>query len=262
MPIKYTAEMDKYLREVVPGRTFKDVTVMFNDVFRTDLTDEQIRGRCSRMKIRNGCRHGLAPGFSVIFTEAEQKFIAENCKGRLSSELTEMLNKEFGTAYKTSQIVSYKKNHHLRSGVDTRVHLSEKRYVPPKGTHAPGCEKGWFSKGNIPHNHVEVGTETLTTDGYIKVKIAEPNYWEFKHKLVWQEANGPIPPKHNVMFLDGDRLNCNLDNLYCIPRDEYGALQNLRSENPEITFTAATVVKLRYLAKKKGKSKNERVKNL
>ena len=99
----------------------------------------------------------------------------------------------------------------------------------------------------MPHNHLEVGAKAVTKDGYIRVKIAEPNYWEFLHLLVWQEANGPIPPDHNIIFLDNNKKNCSLENLYCIPKDEYGALQTLRSDNPEITLTAATVVKLKYL---------------
>ena len=248
---KYSAEIDAYLRQIVPGTPFKEVTAKVNEKFGRDLTVKQIKAHCNNLKLRNGCRHGLPSGYSILFTKAEQDFIAEHYKGILTADLTDMLNKEFGTNYKPSQLRSYKKNRHMASGVDGTFRAEGRRYKLPKGTRIPGSEKGWFKKGQMPHNHLEVGAQVFTFDGYIKVKIAEPNYWEFLHKLVWQEANGPIPPEHNIIFLDGNKQNCSLENLYCIPKDEYGALQSLRSENPEITLTAAAVVKLKYLALEK-----------
>ena len=254
---KYSAEIDDYLRQIVPGTPFKEVTAKVNEKFGRDLTVKQVKAHCNNLKLRNGCRHGLPSGYSILFTKAEQDFIAEHYKGILTADLTDMLNKEFGTDYKPSQLRSYKKNRHMSSGVDGTFRAEGRRYKLPKGTRIPGSEKGWFKKGQMPHNHMEVGAQVFTFDGYIKVKIAEPNYWEFLHKLIWQEANGPIPPDHNIIFLDGNKQNCSLENLYCLPRDEYGALQKLRSENPEITLTAAAVVKLKYLAlEKNGERKN------
>lgn len=248
---KYSAEIDDYLRQIVPGTTFKEVTAKVNEKFGRDLTVKQVKAHCNNLKLRNGCRHGLQAGQSLLFTKEEQDFIAAHYKGILTADLTDMLNKEFGKDYKPSQLRAYKKNRHMASGVDSTFRATGRRYKLPKGTRMPGSEKGWFKKGQMPHNHLEVGAQVFTFDGYIKVKIAEPNYWEFLHKLVWQEANGPIPPDHNIIFLDGNRQNCSLENLYCIPKDEYGALQSLRSENPEITLTAAAVVKLKYLALEK-----------
>lgn len=257
---KYSAEIDAYLRQIVPGTSFREVTAKVNEKFGRDLTVKQIKAHCNNLKLRNGCRHGLPSGYSILFTKAEQDFIAEHYKGILTADLTDMLNKEFGTDYKPSQLRSYKKNRHMSSGVDGTFRAEGRRYKLPKGTRIPGSEKGWFKKGQMPHNHLEVGAQVFTFDGYIKVKIAEPNYWEFLHKLVWQEANGPIPPEHNIIFLDGNKQNCSLENLYCIPKDEYGALQSLRSENPEITLTAAAVVKLKYLALEKDGKRNKNYK--
>ena len=255
---KYSAEIDDYLRQIVPGTPFKEVTAKVNEKFGRDLTEKQIRAHCKTLGLRNGCKHGNPAGYSSLFTKEEQEFIARNVRGRLTTDLTDMLNAEFGTSYTPRQIRTYKKNHHLQSGVDCTFRATGRRFTLPKGTRIPGSEKGWFKKGQMPHNHLEVGAKAVTKDGYIRVKIAEPNYWEFLHLLVWQEANGPIPPDHNIIFLDNNKQNCSLENLYCIPKDEYGALQTLRSDNPEITLTAATVVKLKYLAlEKNGERKHK-----
>ena len=41
-----------------------------------------------------------------------------------------------------------------------------------------------------------------------------------KHRWIWEQANGPIPKGWNVQFKDGDTMNCELSNLYIIPRSK------------------------------------------
>jgi len=84
---------------------------------------------------------------------------------------------------------------------------------------------GSFQKGSIPANLYEIGQERISKDGYIEVKVNQrnpytgaPTWFRFKHRLIWEAEHGPIPAGHAVVFLDGDRLNCDLDNLRCVPR--------------------------------------------
>lgn len=42
------------------------------------------------------------------------------------------------------------------------------------------------------HNTL-VGDEVINDFGYVKVKVAEPNVWKFKHRIVWELAHGEIP---------------------------------------------------------------------
>ena len=79
-----------------------------------------------------------------------------------------------------------------------------------------------FKSGHTPKNHVEVGTEVKTTDGYWKVKIAEPNVWDFKHFMVWREHHGEIPKGSVVYFVDGDKDNVTIDNLALTDRAGHG----------------------------------------
>ncbi len=37
-----------------------------------------------------------------------------------------------------------------------------------------------FAKGNVPPNHRPVGSERISKDGYIEVKVAEPKQVEIK----------------------------------------------------------------------------------
>lgn len=78
-----------------------------------------------------------------------------------------------------------------------------------------------FTKGHIPKNHRPVGYERVSRkDGYISVKVAEPNKFRLKHHIVWEKHYGPIKKGENIQFKDGNPQNCNIDNLYLISRKE------------------------------------------
>lgn len=70
-----------------------------------------------------------------------------------------------------------------------------------------------FRKGNIPVNHKPIGTERITKDGYIEIKVAEPNKWQSLHRLMWEETFGPIPKGMNVQFVTSDKTNVHPWNL-------------------------------------------------
>lgn len=79
------------------------------------------------------------------------------------------------------------------------------------------CAKTMFKKGQIPHNHKPIGHERITKDGYTEVKVRDGNEknknFELKHRLIWEQNNGPIPEGMNVEFLDGNRENFAIENL-------------------------------------------------
>lgn len=101
-----------------------------------------------------------------------------------------------------------------------------------------------FRKGQVPKSHKPVGYLRITRDGYIEVKTREPNVFELKHRLVWSEYKGEIPPGYNIQFLDGNRQNVSIENLYMISRSE-----QLRTEN---SLHARYPEEIRHLIQLKG----------
>ena len=83
-----------------------------------------------------------------------------------------------------------------------------------------------FKKGNSPVNHREVGSERLNVDGYIETKVAEPNVWRLKHRIIWEQYNGVIPAGYNVQFKNHNTQDCRIENLYIISKAE-----QMRTEN-------------------------------
>ena len=116
-----------------------------------------------------------------------------------------------------------------------------------KGWCAPGSEKGWFRKGDEPWNKHSVGSETIDSYGYIKVKVSEPDVWEYKHKMVWEKHHGKVPSGHVITFLDGNKTNCELVNL-CLISDAENAVLNftrLRCASSELMETSIAIAKLK-----------------
>jgi hypothetical protein len=68
--------------------------------------------------------------------------------------------------------------------------------------------------------HFAIGDTRVNTDGYIDRKISEDkrgsSNWRPLHRILWEDAHGPVPPGHIVTFKDGEKLHCVLDNLELI----------------------------------------------
>ncbi|MHC1780997.1 MAG: HNH endonuclease signature motif containing protein [Bacteroidales bacterium] len=77
-----------------------------------------------------------------------------------------------------------------------------------------------YRAGHTAVNRAAVGTEVITRDGYVRVKIAEPNIWKLKHRLVWERVHGEIPKGCNIQFHDRNSQNCSIENLYMISKSE------------------------------------------
>lgn len=81
-----------------------------------------------------------------------------------------------------------------------------------------------FKKGNLPHNAKSVGDEvTRTYKGgkqYLMLKVAGKRNLVYKHTHIWESKIGKVPPGFNVIFKDGNTLNCNIENLECISNAE------------------------------------------
>jgi len=113
-----------------------------------------------------------------------------------------------------------------------------------------------FKKGNKPHNTKPNGTINIRADKsgrlyqYIKIKDSQ---WELLQRHVWTQANGEIPPGSVVIFLDGNYLNCELNNLQVISRRENMARNTIQRYPAELQ----EVMKLTSKLKRKTNGKQQ-----
>lgn len=194
-----------------------------------------------------------------------KQFILDNYKGRYNQELADLFNQKFNTNITSRMIKSYKANNKLNSGLTGKFRKGQTPHNKGKKMPKEVYEKvkhTMFAKGNVPPNHRPVGSERISKDGYIEVKVAEPNKWRLKQRVVYEEAKGKIPEGCPIIFLDGNKRNFDIDNLRCITRSEllYLNCNGLNNSN-EITETGILMARLdRDKNKKKQELKDKNVK--
>lgn len=142
----------------------------------------------------------------------------------------------------------------------------QKGHVPAnKGQRSPGFAPGrmgesQFRKGDKPFNWKPVGSERLM-DCYRQRKVTDTGYpprdWQPVHRLLWEEANGPIPPGHVLIFADGDRSNIILSNLCLISRADLAARNNVWTRYPR---ELAEAIQLAGALKRKINGRSQREK--
>ena len=245
---RYTKEQKEWLEAFIPGHTADQIVEAYNAKFHGDMTASKIKSYKTNHHIPSGTRKGKPEGTCPVWTKELTDYLREINYGKSAQETADAINARFHTNFSRMQIKGIRARLHLKSGLTGRF---DKNHVPPnkgrKGYHSPGSEKGWFKKGQQPWNHAKVGDEAWTTDGYLKVKIAEPNKWRQKHILVWEEHNGPVPEGFMVTFKDQDHANCSIENLALISKSENAIMncQGLRSEDPKLTETGILLARLK-----------------
>lgn len=245
---KYTPEMKAFMEATVPGHLDEEVADLFNERFPGfGMSKEQARW----YRKNHGLKSGIVRprGQITVMTPEQQAYFAEVNEGRTREEVYALMIERFGTSPTPKQIRAYRRNHNMPCGVNTRYKpgqpgatkgLSMKKY------HTDAVKARYFKKGQKPWNTVPVGTEVVASVGYVKVKVAEPNVWRWKHRMIWEEANGPVPEGMCLLFLNGDRTDVRLENLACVQMgtNTYLSNQGLLVGDPEITKAAVAIKEL------------------
>lgn len=194
----------------------------------------------------------------VRYSDKIKSFIAENYKGIGPTLMADMLNKTFGTNFSAANLKNYYGRNKLNSGVTGYFkkgnipHNKGKKMSPEV---YEKCKNTMFAKGNIPKNHRPVGSERLSKDGYIEIKVEEPNKWVFKHKVLYEKANGPVPKGKIVIFADGNKENLSLDNLRLVSRRELLVLNQNRLLKKDQRLTDTAILISKTIIAKQEKSK-------
>jgi len=260
---KWDDEIVQWLAANVPGRTTKQVTELINqqgfDVkYGLVFTEQMIKNAKQRYKIQSGTFCGRMPGLETdLFPKEIHDYIQENYKGTGPKEMAVVLNTKFKTEYTHQQLKTYYNRRHLDSGLDGHFpkghipHSKGKKMTPEQYER---LKPTMYKKGHIPKNRMKIGECTHTTDGYLIRKISETGIqrerFEFVHRATWEKHNGPIPEGKVVSFLDGNKDNCNIENLVLLDNDENLELNRsrLRFENSELTKVGVTIAKLKVTA--------------
>ena len=95
--------------------------------------------------------------------------------------------------------------------------------------------RSWHSK--------PIGSERFDKDGYILVKVAYPRVERRKQFIEWEKHNPPTDKKTEcLIFLDGDKTNCNIDNLFKIKRKYLGCINHYAPVGMPVDLRKAAIM--------------------
>lgn len=159
-----------------------------------------------------------------LWTELEVELLRKNYADTRTEDLAKVLDRKLEHVYaKAKKLGLHKSEAYLASPAACRLRRDhevgkayrfQKGQVPPnKGTRRPGYAPGamaqtQFKKGQMPHTWMPVGSYRINPDGNLEIKLTEtpgPYFlrWKPLHRHVWEQAHGPIPPKHVVSYKPG-----------------------------------------------------------
>jgi hypothetical protein len=156
----------------------------------------------------------------------------------------------------------------LRRGDDVGApYRFQKGQTPAnKGLRRPGWSPGrmketQFKKGERQGRAADlyqpIGTERVSKDGYRERKINDDlpfqRRWRAVHILVWEEANGPVPRGHAVVFRNGDKTDIRIENLECITHAELMARNTIHNLPKPLAQTIQLLGALKRQINKKEK---------
>lgn len=146
------------------------------------------------------------------YSKEQMVFLESIVPGKKFSEVTILFNEKFGESKTTIQIKELCKRKKIRSGLDLRF--------------KKGCKR---TEKIVSNSAAAIGSESLTSDGYLKVKVSDsPSVWKLKQIITWESVFGEIPKGQTLIFLDGNKTNCTIENLKLIPKNQLSRINRLK----------------------------------
>ena len=184
------------------------------------------------------------------YTAEEKAFLIDYIPGHTYQETIDEFERLFHRRL-TAQIVNGCCNHWgVRTGTlgyfpKGHVPANKGKKIPPE-KFSLAARATQFKKGVIYRSR-PIGYERVLSDGEVEVKVAEPNVWMVKHRYIWQQHHGKIPPGCVILFRDGDRYNFDIDNLVCVTKAEqiFMSKFGVKWHDPETFDTLLLMAKVR-----------------
>ena len=203
---KWSSEMDSTLKELYGTYSAKEICSIINEKYGTNFSYTAIYNRARDIKLSDSSLYHK-------WTNEQNEWLKENSSKYTYSDLAKELNDKFNTN------IGY---YALKS------HCSKTLKLISGNPSAKGYRNG---------KSVPIGYERIGKNGRIVVKVSNlPTTrgmkdrglnWMDKGRYVWEQHYGEIPKGYNIIYLDGNPLNCDISNLECASNDIQGCVTQL-----------------------------------
>ena len=217
--------------------------------------DKSVVSRCLK-------EYGVIVKNKKNYSDEQKEWLKNNVKNCSFQEITKNFNDIFGTNKTVKQINSLATSLGLVNEIDSSFKKGSSPFNKGKTWDEWMSKEGQekvkqfaFSSKDRSKNNADfivkpIGSERLH-DGYIKVKIKNNNgskNYEFKHILVWEEKYGPVPDDSCIVFADGNKKNCDINNLILVKKSELCCMNKngfIYKGNADATKVGHTMAKLK-----------------
>lgn len=231
---KYSPEMCQWLKDNYNTVKLDELTKLFNDHFKVDFTKSALWHKINRIIeggiVRDEHKMITRTKWTKEMVEWLKSHYEDDSYNRLAITMNSIFNCKI-----TGSSLEHKIN---RLGLK-KSKESIKRFILPN----MGC----FKKGHIPATKKPIGYERTLPDGYTWIKVAEPDVFRTKHRVIYEQHYGPIPKGYNVVFADRNKSNFDIDNLILVSNAELGVLNGCKliyKGDSEATKCGLTIAKL------------------
>lgn len=195
-----------------------------------------------------------------LLSEEQLKILRENITYMTYRDQQAFVKERFGIDLTLEQCKYIRNNYRIFSKLTGCFQKGDVPHNKGKKMWKDGCpesvKRTQFKRGHIPHNARPIGYECIGKDGYIKIKVEGERKLVHKHRWVWEQVHGKIPKGNIVIFLNGDKTDCRIENLKLISRklnatrNKYGLLFKGKESNETALLVAELIQKRSELRKK------------
>ena len=204
----------------------------------------------------------------IIWNEEQKAIIIELYADTLTSDIAAKVSHSLTSTYRMAYDLGLKKSDDFKNSIKsgrilklsttgaskrfTKGHESWNKgkkieeYATEK--HIQKFRGTQFPKGHKPANYRPIGSTRIDKDGYLQIKVSDGfRPWRHLHRVNYEAKNGPVPKDMNVMFRDGNRLNCDPSNLILRTKAECMMLNTIQHYDKQLQQSIKLLKKIEKL---------------
>lgn len=217
----------------------------------------------------------MARGRGYVWDEAKVELLKKHYATMPIDELSRLVNRTRNAIYVKAHDLGLKRDSQFLAEQNRRLGRAlsgisrgtqfQKGHVPAnkgvKGFDAGGrSHETRFSPGHRPQTWKPIGSERLSTEGYLQRKVTDTGYpprdWRAVHVMLWEVVNGPVPRGHKVCFIDGDKTNIVYMNLELVSDAEMMRRNTIRRYPKDVALCAQALGRVKKAIQRR--SRNEK----
>lgn len=205
----------------------------------------------------------------------------------LTAKLAKRLGKTLSGTYGAATKLGLKKTEEFKRSAEACLLRRDPsvgmpgRFKPGLVPHNKGIKRpGWsagrmretqFKKGQrsgfAEKNWKPIGTVLADPKGFMRVKIAEridgkpvgwsKEIWPLLHHRTWEQHKGPIPTGHKVVFRNGNRSDCAIQNLELLTDAELMQRNTIHNLPPDLVNTILLLGAIKRKVREHAKKHND-----